>query len=208
MSTSALFSRALPVLAAVFLQACAPQPETILDQTEETRQAAQKKAEALNKAAARVLTRMKEGSLDGKGHVFFQDGLGIVYSKGLALERSEVIQDGICLEYHPERMFSDKQCAKRIVESFASMPRIHSPAAPQYINARKSLVCPDKASAVQSLSAEFDASRAASMCRDVTPDAFPSPALYRQVMRGIRSSRGVLIEKPSLDWANIMPTSI
>ena len=200
--------RALPAVAALFLQACGQQPEIIVDQTKETHAAAAQKAEVLNRSAAKVFARMKDSSIDGKGRVFFQDGLGIVYPQGLVLARSEVVKEGTCVEQHPEPLWGEAKCATRIVESFASMPRIHSPDSPLYINARKAVVCPDKQSAVQSLNAEFDLARDKSPCKDVSPEAFPSNALYQHVMRGIRASRGIQIEKSPFEWANIMPTSI
>lgn len=200
--------KALPVVAAMFLQACSQQSETIVDQTEETRFAAAQKADVLNRSAAKVFARMKDSSSDGKGQVFFQDGLGIVYPKGLVLARSEVVQEGTCVDYHPAPVVGEARCAKRLIESFASMPRIHSPEPPLYINARKSVVCPDKESAVQSLSAEFDANRDKSPCKTIAPEAFPTHSIYQHVMRGIRASRSLQLDRPPSGWVNIMPTTI
>ncbi len=206
---SASFVRLLPVFAAGFLQACSDPRETIVDdKTQETRYEASRKAEQLNRSAAKVLSDMRRTAFDGVGHVFFKDGVGIVYPKGLALAESAVVEQSFCIDYHPETLLHPKKCAKLEIESLATLPVIHSPVQPLYINSIKSVVCPGKPSALFSLTDMFDQNRDKSPCKDISPASLPTVELYRSVTKGIKATTATKIGQPALEWANIMPTSM
>lgn len=163
----------------------------------------------MNRSAKAALDEMKATSLDGKGHVFFKGGVGIVYPNGLKVEESKVEQASTCVSYRPETLISQRTCAIREISSFATYPKIYSPAAPLYINGVKAVVCPGKVSALFSLTELFEQNRDQSPCRNVSPDSLSAlPAsTYAHVVQGVRDSRGVVIGQPALEWANIMPVA-
>ncbi len=191
---SASLGRLLPVVALTFLQACSEHPETIvIDKTQETHHLAAQKAATFNRSAEKALLDLKQASLDGKGHVYFNGGVGIVYPQALELERSSVIKQSFCTAYNPETLLKKEKCATREIESLATLPKIYSPTEPLYINGVKSVVCPGKPSALFSLTDLFDQNRDKSPCKDLSPSALPTPALYRYVTQGIGSSKGLKI---------------
>lgn len=206
MSSSSVYAAArllAPLLAASFLQACGSRdPEQHIDNTKETAPLTKEAARAANDRLESEMSRLKKASLDGKGQVFYQGGIGIVYAQPLKIIPSEIIEKSYCKQYHKdwtgERSLTN---GCEITQTFMSHTSgsIQRTGERVFVNAPARVVCPDIISGVMSLTGASSSS-----CTAFEKSTQISAHARTLLAPQIAKSSGD-INSEALKWARQMP---